>query len=88
MDKEIKKKNILDLQFQKNLIIASTTVIIMFTYLIGVGIALITKQIELGDSVRMWALFIISAGITGIGLIFFYNAYFHIRNIPDVLKNL
>ena len=46
MDEEIKKKNILDLQFQKNLIIASTTVIIMFTYLIGVGIALITKQIE------------------------------------------
>ena len=49
MDEEIKKKNVLDLQFQKYLVIASTSVIIAFTYAIGVGIAVFTKQIILDD---------------------------------------
>jgi len=43
------KKNILDLQFQKYLIIASTSVIIFFTYIIGVGITVLTKQINLNS---------------------------------------
>ena len=39
MNDEIKKKNILDLQFQKYLVVASTSVIVAFTYIIGMGIA-------------------------------------------------
>ncbi|MEK6855399.1 MAG: hypothetical protein AABX73_04210 [Nanoarchaeota archaeon] len=61
MDEENKKKNILDLQFQKYLIIASTSVILAFTYAIGVGIALFSKQIRLNNFNDMGALFVISA---------------------------
>ncbi len=38
------RKNILDLHFQKYLIIASTSAIVAFTYIIGVGIAFIKKS--------------------------------------------
>ncbi len=86
MDEETKKKNILDLQFQKNLIIASTSAVIAFTYLIGVGIALLTKQIKLDDFTNMGALFVLSAGILGSCSILFFNAIFHLKNIPRVLR--
>lgn len=55
MNDETKKKNILDLQFQKYLIVASTSVIIAFIYAIGVGIALFSKQIKLNDFNSMGA---------------------------------
>ena len=88
MNEETKKKNILDLQFQKYLIIASTSVVIAFTYAIGVGIALFTKQIKLDDFIIMGALFVISAGILGGCSILFFNAIFHLKNIPKVVKEL
>ena len=88
MDEKTKKKNILDLQFQKYLIISSTSVVIAFTYAIGVGIALLTKQIKLNDFISMGALFVISAGVLGTWFIFFYNAIFHLKNILKLLKEL
>ena len=63
MDEEIKKKNILDLQFQKYLTTASTSLIIVFTYFIGVGIAILTKQIKLDDFITMGVLFVMSRNL-------------------------
>ena len=88
MEEETKKKNILDLQFQKYLTIASTSLIVAFTYFIGVGIAILTKQVMLNDFIVMGVLFVISAGILGICSALFFNAVFHIKNIPQVLKEL
>ncbi len=88
MDEGIKKKNVLDLQFQKYLTISSTSVIIMFTYVIGVVIAFLTKQIKLNDFVIMGILFVISAGVFGIGSVLFFKSLFHLKNIPEVLKEI
>lgn len=88
MDEETKKKNILDLQFQKYLIIASTSIIIAFTYVIGVCIAIFSKQIRLDDFSIMGAIFVISAGVLGVCSIIFFNAVFHLKNIPAVVKDL
>lgn len=88
MDEEIKKKNVLDLQFQKYLTTASTSIIIAFTYLVGVGIALLTKQINLGDFLIVGVLIVISMGILGICSALFFNAVFHIKNIPEVVKEI
>ncbi len=88
MDEETKKKNILDLQFQKYLVVASTSVIISFTYAIGVVIAIFSQQIKLDDFGSMGALFVMSAGILGVCSIIFFNAIFHLRNIPEVLRGL
>ena len=88
MDDKTKKKNILDLQFQKYLIVASTSVIIAFTYAIGVTIAIFSKQISLDDFKSMGAIFVISVGVLGVCSIIFFNSVFHLKNIPLVLKNL
>ncbi len=88
MDDKIKKKNILDLQFQKYLVIASTSVIIAFTYAIGVGIAIFSGQIKLDNFNSMGSLFVISSGVLGVCAIVFFNAIFHLKNIPLVVKEL
>jgi len=88
MDDEIKKKNVLDLQFQKYLTITSTSVIISFTYFVGLGIAIITKQIRLDDFISIGAVFVISAGVLGVCSILFFNALFHLRNIIQVVKDI
>lgn len=88
MEEETKKKNVLDLQFQKYLTIASTSIIIAFTYLIGIIIAIFSKQIKLDDFISMGSLFVISVGVLGVCSIFFFNAIFHLRNIPQVVKSI
>jgi len=84
MDEELKKKNVLDLQFQKYLTIASTSIIIAFTYFVGAGIALLTKQINLSDFINVGVLIVVSFGILGICSSLFFNAIFHLKNIPIV----
>ena len=88
MDEDLKRKNILDLQFQKYLTIASTSIIIAFTYFVGVGIAILTKQVNLSDFISAGVLMVISLGILGICSSLFFNAVFHLRNIPKVVKEI
>ena len=88
MNEEIKKKNILDLQFQKYLVAASTSVIIAFTYAIGVSIAIFSRQIRLDDFISMGAIFVISVGVLGVCSIIFFNAIFHLKNILLIVRNL
>ncbi len=88
MDDDALKKNILDLHFHKYLIIASTSIIISFTYLIGVGVAYVTNQIKLDDFVSMTILFIFSTALLGLCAFFFFKAYYHIKNILSILKNM
>lgn len=88
MKESIKKKNVLDLKFQKYLTIASTSVIIAFTYFIGVAIAIFAKQIKLDDFIVVVALFVVSAAVLGICACLFFNAAFHLKNIPEVVKNI
>jgi len=88
MDEDLKRKNVLDLQFQKYLTIASTSIIIAFTYFVGVGIAILTKQVNLSDFISVGVLIVISLGILGICSSLFFNAVFHLRNIPKVVKEI
>ena len=88
MNEDLKRKNILDLQFQKYLTIASTSIIISFTYFVGVGIAILTKQVNLSDFISVGVLIVISLGILGICSSLFFNAVFHLRNIPKVVKEI
>ena len=40
------KKNLLDLEYNKHLQYYNTSIILLFTYIIGISIAFITKQID------------------------------------------
>ncbi len=82
------KKNILDLHFQKYLIVSSTSIIIVFTYLIGVYIAIITKQVNLNDIFPILILITISIAVIGTCSVFFFKSQFHIKRILELIKDL
>lgn len=88
MDEDTKKKNFLDLLFQKYLMIASTSSIIAFTYFIGVIIAIFAKQIQFDSFLNTSILFLFSLIVLGLCAIFFFDALFHLKNIPQIIKNL
>ncbi len=81
------KKNILDLQFQKYLIKASTSVVIAFTYLVGVFLLLIAKDIDLKDPTVITLLIGVSIFVLAPCALFFYKSQFHIKNIISILKS-
>lgn len=76
------QKNILDLHFQKNLVIASTAVLIAVTYTIAVGVAFITRQIKTDDFVSLSILFMTSVITLGLCSLFFFKALFHVGEPP------
>jgi hypothetical protein len=88
MDEEIKKKNLLDLHFHKYLVIASTSVLIAFTYIIGIAIAFFTKQIKLDNLTNTIVFINISLFVLCICSIVFINSLYHLQNIPKVVKRL
>ncbi len=82
------KKNLLDLQFQKYLVIASTSFITAFTYIVGVFVALISKQISLKSWIIVTVLIGTSIAVLGPCILIFYKTTSHIKNILLILKSL
>ena len=82
------KKNILDLHFQKHLAIASTSVIIGFTYLIGLVIALLTRQINFRDLASWIILIVVSVLFMAFISILFFHSKYHLQNIIETLKGI
>jgi len=87
MNSEI-RKNLLDLHFQKYLVIASTSVILGFTYLIGVGIAVITNQINFEEPLSWIILAMLSMLFLSLISVLFFRAAFHIKNILRIIREL
>ena len=84
---DLLKKNILDLEFQKNLNIASTAGIIFFTYIIAVGVGFVTKQIAF-NSRSLAFLSLSSIFILGPSIIFFLRARSQLKRIPKAIQVL
>ena len=82
------KKNLLDLHFQKNIAVASTSVVLGFTYLVGVGVAVITNQINFKNPMSWLLLAIISMLVLGYLTLIFLRARHHIQNILYLIKRL
>jgi hypothetical protein len=73
-DKILIKKNILDAELQKYFQISSTSIIVSFTYTIGIIIALLSNQINLKNLSNLLMLMIISAIVLGLASMFFINS--------------
>ena len=86
--KNITKKNLLDLHHQKYLMTASTSAVIGFTYLVGVGVAIITHQINFKDIFSWFLLLFFSTFFLGLIAIVFFKAVYHMRNILREVKEL
>ncbi len=83
------KKNILDIHYNKYLQYFNTTIIVSFTYLIGVSIAFITKQVDYKDPAQLSLVVLISIGFLGIMVILLLNFKGHILDrIPKEIKKL
>ena len=84
-DKVLLRKNILDIDFQKYLQIVSISVIVGFTYLIGVVIAFLTHQIRRDNFIDISILGLISVLILGFVGFFVVNSMKKIRKIRKAL---
>lgn len=82
------KKKLLDLQYNKYLQYYNTSIIILFTYVIGVAIAFITKQIDYRNMNQIGLVGIISIAVVSIIIIFMLEMKDHIQNIPNKIKKL
>jgi len=82
------KKNLLDLHYNKYLLYYTTTIIILFTYFIGVAIAFITKQIDYKNTPQVMLVSFISIIILSILTILMINFRSHLKNIPEEVKKL
>ena len=80
------KKNVLDLEFQKYLIIASTSVITLFTFLIGVALAFLVKELHFKDLGTMIPLSILSIIVIVPCILLLISSIKHIKNILKLTK--
>ena len=82
------KKNLLDLHHNKYLQYFNTTVIVMFTYFIGVVIALLTKQIDYAKPSHLIAIALISTAVFGITTLLLLNFKWHMNNVIEEIRKL
>ncbi len=90
-DKELPdriKKNLLDLQYNKYMQYYTTTIILLFTYGIGVFIAFITKQVDYTNTRHVSLVGIISITVISLIIIPMLRFKEHINNIPKEVKKL
>ena len=82
------KKNLLDLQYNKYLQYYNTSIIILFTYFIGVGITFLTEQVNLNDPRQFMSLSVISTAIIAVSILSMLYFKNHQQNILDEIKKL
>lgn len=59
------QKNILDLEYHTTLQYFTTTIILVFTYLVGLVIAFLTAQVTYTDAQQVSYIFFITLGVLG-----------------------
>lgn len=82
------KKNLLDLKYNKNLQYYNTSIILLFTYFIGIAIAFITKQIDYTNLAQLFLTGIISIVFISTIVIFMLRFRAHLKIIPEEIKKL
>lgn len=82
------KKNILDIEYNKYLQFLTSSIIILFTYFIGLFIALITRGIDYTNKNHLILMVIISIAFISIATILLLRFKRKMRNIIIELENL
>lgn len=86
--KIIIRKNILDTDLQKYLQLASVSIIIAFTFLIGIAIALLTHQINWENPIDIGVLSTLSIFVLGLSSFFFIKSMNKIKRITKAIRNM
>lgn len=82
------RKNILDLEYNKYVQHINTCAIAVITYVVGVGIALITKQIDYNDSRHLLAIFFGSLAFISSMILLIKNYKIILKEILEEIKQL
>ncbi len=82
------KKNLLDLQYNRYLQSYNTSIIVLFTFLIGIGIAFITKQIDYTSFNQMLAVATITIAVVAVIVLLMLQFKGHMSNILQEIKKL
>ena len=82
------QKNLLDLEYGKQLQYLTTSLIVLFTYVIGIVIAFFTRQIAYINAPQLFALGVISMLVMICTTLFVANAQSRMRMIVKEIKQL
>lgn len=82
------KKNILDLHYNKYLQYYNTSIIILFTYAIGVTIAFVTGQVDYQSRTQLMLVGFISIMFTSIIILLMLEYKAHMSEIINEVKRL
>ena len=87
IDKDL-MKNILDINYTKYVQYKTTAVIIGFTYIVGIIIIFITKQLDFSNKNQMITLIIFSVITLTPCIYTVLNSQKHISKIPELISKL
>ena len=82
------RKNILDLEYSKYLQYYNTSIVVLFTYLIALIVALFTNQIKYENYLQLSLFIPLSVLVIGIVYILLSNFKMHLRRIPKEIVKL
>lgn len=82
------KKNLLDLQYNKYLQYYNTSIILLFTYFIGVAIAFITKQVSVNNVRQLFLVSITTVLVTSFIILLMLYFKNHQENIFEEIRRL
>ena len=82
------KKNLLDLDYNKHLQYYNTSIILLFTYVIGTFIAFLTKQIDYKNLNQLFLFIVVSISFIVPIIIFMRKSKEQLRDIPKEIKKL
>ena len=82
------KKNLLDLSYNKYLQYFNTTIIIIFTYIIGVGIAFLTNAVDYKEKEQISTVAFVSIIFISILSALLRNFKKHQENIKEEMRKL
>src|SRR3989338_7644831 len=82
------KKSLLELHYSKYLQYQTNSLIAIFTFIIGIIIALATKEINFSDYFQMTIVGFFSIIILTPSTYYFINSKKHLKQIPEEMKKL
>ncbi len=83
-----RRKNILDLTYQKHLQIATASVIVFFTIVVGLTVAFVTNQLQWSNSTHLFSVLAILA-LFGVSCLFIVSrSSRHMKKIIEAIEQL
>ncbi len=81
-------KNLLDLEYNKYLQIYHTCIILLFSFLVGLLIALLTNQVDFSNTTQAVVFFTISLTIIFAIIGFMVTSHYKLKIIPKEIRKL